>query len=108
GGSHRPSTTVLSTPTWHGPPSRIISILPSRSSRTCRAVVGDGFVDALADGAASGAPDSFISARASAESGILAPKVGSPAVTSGASLDGFGAGRRIVSGPGQKRSMSGM
>ncbi|QBZ54610.1 hypothetical protein PoMZ_10315 [Pyricularia oryzae] len=107
GGSHRPSTTVLSTPTPQGPPSRISSRRPSRSSRTWCAVVGEGRVDALAEGAASGTPASLISVRASGDAGMRAPNVGRPAVTSGASRDGCGFGRRIVSGPGQKRSISG-
>ncbi|KAK5624740.1 hypothetical protein RRF57_000456 [Xylaria bambusicola] len=108
GGLQIPSTTVLSTPTGQGPPSRISSIRPSRSSSTWAAVVGEGFVEALAEGAASGAPTSLISERASGEAGILTPKVFSPAVTSGASFDGVGLGINIVNGPGQKRSISGL
>ena len=33
--------TVLSMPTWQGPPSRIMSTRSPRPSRTCSAVVGD-------------------------------------------------------------------
>ena len=81
---------------------------PRRSSSTCSAAVGDGRVDAFADGAASGTPASWISVRANPDAGIRAPKLSSPAVTSGASRDGCGFGSRIVSGPGQNRWISGM
>ena len=97
---------MLSTPTPHGPPSSIISILPCRSWKTCSAVVGEGLVLALAEGAASGRSASFMRARASGAEGMRAPKVLRDAVTSGARGDGVGRRRSIVSGPGQKRWIS--
>src|SRR4051812_1906224 len=108
GGSQSPSTTVLSTPTWQDPPSSMISILPFKSWSTCAALVGDGFVEAFAEGAASGTPARWMRESASGEFGIRAPKVGRPAVTSGASLLGLGFGRRIVRGPGQNLFIRGL
>ena len=66
-------------------------------------------MDAFADGAARGVSARWMSARASREDGILAPKVVSlcDPVTSGARGEGGGSGRRIVSGPGQKREIRG-
>ena len=81
---------------------------PARSSSTCCAAVGEGLVLAFAEGAASGALASLIRDRARAEAGMRHPKVGRPAVTSGAKREeGEGLGRRMVSGPGQKRVMRG-
>lgn len=74
---------------------------PERSCRTCAAVVGDGFVDALAEGAARGTPAVWIRARASREDGIRTAKVLSEAVISGARQFRVGRGRMMVSGPGQ-------
>lgn len=62
---------------------------------------------AFAEGAARGALASLINERASAEAGIRHPKVGRPAVTSGARREGEGLGSRMVRGPGQKRVMRG-
>ena len=45
------SSTVDSTPTGVGPPSRINSMRPSRSSRTCPARVGLGRPERFAEGA---------------------------------------------------------
>ncbi len=89
----------------HGPPSRMVSILPSRSCRTCAAVVGDGFVDAFAEGAARGTLAAWIRASASSEEGIRTANVAREAVTCGASGEGLGRGRRMVRAPGQKRAM---
>lgn len=69
--------------------------------------MGDGFVDALAEGPASGLSATWMRSRANADEGIRTPNVGRFAVTSFASSESFGLGRRIVSGPGQKRDMSG-
>ena len=101
GGSDSPSTTVLSTPTSQEPPSIMISILPFKSCITCCAVVGDGFVDAFADGAAKGRSASLMSNSANLEEGMRTPKLESPAVTSGASVDPGVVGSNIVKGPGQ-------
>lgn len=68
-------------------------------------MVGEGLVDALADGAASGRPAKWIRARASREDGIRTPKVDREPVTAGAKGDGLGSGRRILNGPGQKREI---
>ena len=108
GGEQRPSTMVLSTPTSQEPPSKITSMRPSRSWRTCSAVVVEGLVDALAEGAAMGTPASFMSESAKGESGMRTPKVLRPEVTSGASIEYSGFGRRIVRGPGQKRLIRGL
>lgn len=98
---------MLSTPTLHGPPSRISSIRPSRSPRTCCAVVGLGRVEAFAEGAARGRSARWIRRRAKGDEGIRQPNVGRPDVTSGARGECGGFGRRIVKGPGQKRDISG-
>ena len=102
GGVQRPSTTVDSTPTVQGPPSRMSSILPPRSWVTCCAVVGLGRVLAFAEGAARGSWQSWIRASARILIGMRAAKVGWPAETSGASFEPVGRGRRMLSGPGQK------
>ncbi len=64
-------------------------------------------MEALAEGAASGTSARWMRARASKDEGIRTAKVGREAVTSGASGDGLGRGRRMVRGPGQKREMRG-
>ncbi len=107
GGSQVPSTTVLSTPTRQGPPSRMSPILPSRSSSTWRAAVGDGRVDALADGARQrrpGQPDQRPRQRRRRHAHA---EVGQPRRHLGRQPRRRGLGSRIVSGPGQNRSMSG-
>ena len=78
---------------------------PERSFSTWAAVVGEGRVEALADGAATGTPARWMSARARSEEGIRTANVGRPAVTWGARGDGCGSGNSMVSGPGQKRSI---
>lgn len=105
GGLDSPSTTVLSTPTSQGPPSNIKSIRPERSCRTCEAVVGEGLVEALAEGAASGRAASWTRLKASKDEGMRTATVEREAVTSGANGDGEGSGRRMVSGPGQNRDI---
>ena len=57
------SMMVLSTPTRHGPPSTIASILPSISSSMSAAVVGLGLPEVLPLGAATGTPAACIMAR---------------------------------------------
>ena len=54
---------VLSTPTAHGPPSTMPSILPHISSTMCRAVVGLGRPDVLPLGAATGVSAAAMMAR---------------------------------------------
>lgn len=106
GGEQSPSTTVLSKPTSQGPPSSTCVIRPSRSCATCSAVVGEGFVDAFAEGAATGTFASRRSESATGFRGIRAPNVFNPTVTDGAKGDGFGSGRSIVNGPGQNFSIN--
>lgn len=69
--------------------------------------MGEGREEALADGAARGRSVREMSRRASGEKGMRAPKVAWVDVTSGASGEGVGSGRRIVSGPGQKAVIRG-
>ena len=97
-GVHR-SSTVDSTPTSHGPLSRISGTRPSRSVRACCAVVGLTCIKRLALGAAIGEPVARIRASATAWRGMRTATVDKPAVTS---LGTRGlAGSIIVSGPGQ-------
>ena len=111
------STTVDSTPTWHGPPSRISGTRPSMSSKTSGAVVGLGRPERLALGAAMGTPAASISARATGCEGMRTATVASPAVTRRGTLlalgedqrqrprpEGFHQGARLRSGlPGDER-----
>ena len=107
GGLVSPSTTVLSTPTSHDPPSSIRSIRPERSCKTWRAVVGEGLDEAFADGAARGLSVRWMSASARREDGMRTATVVRLAVTSAAKGEGVGTGSRIVRGPGQNLAMSG-
>jgi hypothetical protein len=84
-----------------------MSIRPSRSFRTCAAVVGDGRPDAFADGAANGRPESEIRRRARGEDGMRTPTVWRVEEISVHKGDGWGRGRMIVRGPGQKRDIKG-
>ncbi len=68
-------------------------------------MVGDGFEDAFADGAARGTSASWMRARARGDDGMRTATVGSDVVTSDANGDGVGKGKRMVSGPGQKREI---
>ncbi len=98
------SSTVDSTPIFDSPPSNISSILPSRSEKTCSAVVGLGEPEILALGAAIGVSDARISESATACLGILTATVSKPAtVMSGTVLLRL---NRSVSGPGQNSSIS--
>ena len=91
------SRTVDSRPTAVGPLSRIRSIRPSRSARTCSARVGESRFDRLALGAASGWPARSIRPRATGGSGTRSATVSRPAVTmSGIRLTG---GARASAGP---------
>ena len=93
------SRTVDSRPKEVGPLSRIRSIRPSRSDRTCSARVGESRFERLALGAASGWPTRSIRPRATGGSGTLSATVSRPPVTtSGIRLD---RSRTSVSGPGQ-------
>ena len=76
------STIVDSSPIIDEPPSRIISILPSKSLFTCEALVGDGRPDKLAEGAATNPPAALINSSAILLSGILTATVSSPPVVS--------------------------
>ena len=60
----RHATIVDSTPTEVGPPSRIMSMLPSRSALTCCAVVGETWPERFADGATIGLPNAASRSRA--------------------------------------------
>src|SRR5699024_11433753 len=75
------SITVDSTPTFAAPPSNIAAIFPSISSLTCVALVGLGFPDTFALGAATGRLTAISSARAAGWLGILKPTIYNPAVT---------------------------
>ena len=93
------SRTVDSRPKVVGPLSRIRSILPSRSDRTCSARVGESRFERLALGAASGWPTRSIKPRATGGKGTLSATVSLPPVTtSGIRLD---RSSTSVSGPGQ-------
>src|SRR5680860_1882320 len=61
---------IDSTPTSHGPPSRMAAMRPSRPLRTCWGCVGLMRPDGLADGAASGAP---LAAPSANRSGRISP-----------------------------------
>ena len=96
-------STVDSTPTGQGPPSRMTSMRPSISSRTCCAVVGLGRPERLAEGAAMGTPAALMRASAVLCSGIRTATVGRPAATSSGTISLL---KNIsVRGPGQNASM---
>ncbi|EFR83444.1 conserved hypothetical protein, partial [Listeria monocytogenes FSL F2-208] len=71
------------------------------------AVVGLGFPERFALGAATGTFAAFINARLTGCSGMRTPTVDKPAETFAAKLSFF-KGRITVSGPGQNFSMSWM
>lgn len=95
------STTVLSMPTLHGPPSSTSTSAEPNDSSTCRAVVGDTSFERLALGAATGTCAARSNVKASGCAGTRTPTFASPATT----LEGTSAAfsSTIVSGPGQKR-----
>ena len=78
----RQETIVDSTPTLVGPPSTIRSMRPSRSARTCAAVVGETWPDRLAEGATTGSPNASSRSRATGWSGTRTAIESSPAVAS--------------------------
>ena len=94
------SRIVDSTPISTLPPSRIISILPLKSSATCCAVVGLGLPDVLALGADTYPPPARISSRAISSSGIRTATVSRPPVVPSGTFSFLL--KIIVSGPGQK------
>ncbi len=98
------STIVDSTPTRHGPSSRIMSTSSPRSARTSRAEVGLTRPNRLADGAATPPPNARSSASATGWSGTRSATVGSPPVTSSGTRSVRGSTR--VSGPGQNAAAS--
>ena len=98
------STIVDSTPIPTGPSSRIISMRPFRSWRTCSASVGLGFPEVLALGPAMGRPEALIKERVSLFSGHLMATVLRPPVVSIGTMSAFG--MMMVRGPGQKLSIS--
>src|SRR3712207_2099917 len=71
GGSTVQSTIVDSSPTSHFSPPIIASTFPSKSSIHLSILVGLGFPDILADGAAIGTPAFLISSLATTLDGIL-------------------------------------
>ena len=100
------SSTVDSSPTSHGPPSRISFTRSPSDSATCSARVGLTAPLRLADGAAIGRPAARISACAIGWAGARIAAVSSPAVASRAIGEPFARGSTSVSGPGQKRAAS--
>src|SRR5699024_2062103 len=98
------SITVDSTPTPAGPASSNPAILPCKSLQTWSAVVGLGFPDVLALGAAIGLSHVLSSALAAGWSGMRTPMVASPAVVLGAHVPLWG--RTNVIGPGVNVSIN--
>ena len=95
---------VDSTPTAHGPPSNIPSILPSMSSIMSAMHVGLGRPEVLPDGAAMGTSAAAMTARVMGWFGQRTPTVSNPPVVRSGTM-GF-RGKIIVSGPGQNFSAS--
>src|SRR5699024_10977643 len=98
------SITVDSTPTPAGPASRSPEILPCKSLQTRSAVVGLGFPEVFALGAAIGLSHAWSEALATGWSGMRTPMVANPAVVLRAHVLLWG--RTKVIGPGVKVSMS--
>ena len=94
--------TVDSTPKSASEPHRIASTLPVRSFKTCAAVVGLGFPERLAEGAAIGFPDNSIICCAVLCIGTRTAILSSPAVTE-SGITSF-LGRITVNGPGMNFS----
>src|SRR5262249_40699811 len=93
------STTVDSNPTSVGSAFSMQPIRPSRSVLTACHVVGLGFPDRFADGAATGNPQARKNWSAIGFLGIRTPTVINPAVTIEGTRSLFG--RITVSGPGK-------
>ena len=93
------SRMVDSTPISTAPPSKIISILPLKSSSTCSAFVGLGRPEVFALGAAIYPPPASIKALAISSLGIRTATVSRPPVVSYGTSSVFW--KIIVSGPGQ-------
>jgi hypothetical protein len=106
GSSWTNATMVLSMPTSHAPPSTIIATFVPRSSRTCRAVVGEIRPKRLAEGAAMPRPPACANACSNACAtgcdGTRRPTLSWPPVTASDTCDARGT--MMVSGPGQKAS----
>ena len=100
------SSTVDSTPTRQGPPSRISGTRSPSDSATCSARVGLTAPLRLAEGAAIGRPAARISACATGWDGARIATVSSPAVASREIGEPSLRGSTSVSGPGQKRAAS--
>ena len=95
---------VDSTPTAHGPPSNMPSILPSMSSIMSLMHVGLGRPEVLPEGAAMGTSAAAMIARVTGWFGQRTPTVSRPPVVRSGTM-GL-RGRIIVRGPGQNRSAS--
>ena len=104
GGVQVRSMIVDSTPTAHGPPSNIPSILPSMSSIMSAMHVGLGRPDVLPEGAAMGTSAAAMTARVMGWFGQRTPTVSNPPVVRSGTM-GF-RGKIMVSGPGQNFSAS--
>ena len=96
------SRTVDSRPRVVGPLSRIRSIRPSRSARTCSARVGESRFERLALGAASGWPSRSIKPRATGGRRD-SQRDRLPAAGDDVGNQARPRGRTSVSGPGQNR-----
>jgi hypothetical protein len=86
-----------------GPPSRIRSIRPWRSSQTCLAMVGLGRPNLFAEGAAMGTALSSMSLLATGWLGMRTATVSNPPVVTVGTLSVLG--KTSVSGPGQNLSI---
>ena len=103
-----PSTliTVDSNPMSVEPPSNIYATFPSSSSIISSTLVPLGFPETFALGAAIGTPDFSINSFAIKLLGILIPTVSRFAVTTSGIISLLLRLNIIVSGPGQKFSIS--
>ena len=92
---------LISTPTMHGPLSSTAAMAPASSANTCRAAVGLTRPERLADGAATGRPNSRSNARAVSCAGTRTATVSSPALASRLTAQPRSRGSTRLSGPGQ-------